>query len=101
MNTQTMAPTDYCVRRFLKIEHTTGVAYYELKKTNLCYYEIEPDYPMDSDESDDDEDEMRIKLDEQLFDLMYRICLTPTPDVVIYCDGKFTKKKFEKNLKKV
>ena len=100
MNTQTMAPTDYCVRRYLKIEHAAGVAYYELKKTMLCYYEIDPDYPMDSDESDDDEDEMRIKLDEQLFDLMYKICLTPTPDVVIYCDGNFTKKKFEQKYMK-
>jgi len=85
---------DYLIHVYLEIQHTNGTAYYELP-TIGGYYESFECGIYDSDEDEKD----RYYNTKQYRDLKqkyYDMCLTPRKPLVLYKNGKFVKKRFEK-----
>ena len=78
---------DYVIRRYLRIDHESGTAFYELEPKYGYYYHIECLSQEDSDV--DEEDSYHKVLNHQLYQYITDICLTPRNDLVIYENGKF------------
>lgn len=81
-----MSP-DFYIRKYLRIEHKNGVAYYELSMERGYFFDYGGnDYGYDSDGF---EDLLKEELNNKLYMSMINYCLTPRKDVIIYENNEF------------